>query len=174
MRPFLMMLLLAVPFMVPDRAWSQQVAAGDRIQLRIGRNRIDGLLVSIADSVLIRSGTRIVSLPADGAVLYRHAGHRPAGEALLRGVGTGTLVGFTAGAIWGLVAHEDNWLTSSPGESALLLGTYAAIPGAVIGAIGGLASAGNRWELVGRASALRVGMSGSRSGPVALSVRLPH
>lgn len=137
---------------------------GERVYAVTGGRRIEGTLVSLDDSLVIETGSGESVVRGRPTVIFRHAGHVPAGRGFLRGAGIGALVGFGAGALIGFADGDDEgtFIAFSKEEKALIGGATLGAIGLVAGGIFGAATSGDRWERVPLQP--RVGVSGTGSG----------
>lgn len=116
---------------------------------RRGKQVVGQIVEMDGDTLTIALHGRSIRLTVPRDAIARmdlSRGRRSAGERLFKGAGIGALVGGLGGALLGQTGDKDSFCRGSCG--ALVGGIGFGALGVLVGAAGGLASEGERWEQV--------------------------
>jgi hypothetical protein len=150
-----------------------QPAPGTRVRITSSDSRLTGKIVAASPDALIvsvKKGREPVTVARDAITRFELGHRRTSGKGALRGAGIGLLAGGVGGAALGVALDSpDDWF--SGGELAAGGAIVFGGAGALIGALVGAASPGERWETV-PTHRVRVGLTPriGRGRGLALSV----
>ena len=143
-------LLMAIPLAASAQSDMPEPHPGDRVYTTDGGRRIEGTLVALDDSVVIRTADGESVVRPRPAEIFRHTGHVSAGDGFLTGARVGAVAGLVVGVMSGYAEGDDEGtlLAFTAEDKAVLFGVTLGGVGALLGGIIGAATSGDRWERV--------------------------